>query len=496
MRRAYRSIGSVLRRATMVLSGVAVGGSAVLAQGAATHSSQVWSVTFARNESSVATTAKGEVRLWALPSGQLLCRFDGNFYGADMATDGESGYRMTMIEFDRRGRRAIQAFRVDSDTCGRVATPVVEGAVGSSTWAQAPDGRILPNGFVTAPDSPVSIRYTSPTFVVEVRGGVPLESELKPSVLDAGQVIYACTRSKKKLTYHRIVGDRRIEKLGDSDPDEFGHSSCGPLVLSADSSMLFNLGDGAVVDLQQKRILVAFPVSQPNSMGLDAARQRLTIGSNSGALTIDVRSRKLIAQVRDQSDGYTSLTGRWLAVSSMSMTRPVVTVRGTTGSDIVLDDARSRPAADARDASREAEIRAREAADRRERERVVAAREAERVFVAERNRRFLARVTAAFGTPTVFTTLRQVQYQGAYEMLPMSVAAGDVLVLLSEYDGVVGYSISDGRQQLSGEKSASDATSGFQMVHSTLTGTLTGTLLVSARGSPVYVFLVPKANVK
>ena len=495
-----RVLGQVCARGTMLLA-VALP-SYVAAQGAATHSSNIWDVTFARDEASVATVARGEVRVWVLPSGKLACRLDGDYYGAQITTDGASGYHITLVETNRNVHRPKRAFRVEPATCAQVAVPVVEGTTGSYVAAQryvvrAPDGRILPNGFATAPDSRLMIRSAATGFTIETPGGARLESSAMPTALEAGATTYVCTSTPKKITYHRITGERRVEKVGESDADRYGMSGCSTLSLSADSSILLNVGDGAAIDLDRKRVLVTYPVSAPTSIGLDAARQRLTIGSSSGTTVVDVRSGKQVGgSGRGSQHGYVSHTGEWMAIASDLISRPLVSITGRSQPNVVLDDAQSRPAADILGARREEEIRVREAAEKAEAARAAAARAEARAYAVARQQRLREIVERMIGPAELAVTLRQIQYQGAYDFIPVTVRVGDVLVLVSERDGVVGYSISDGAQILRGERTTDQSTEGFTIARSTMTGNVSGNLLVQGRGAPVYVFLVRQANVR
>ncbi len=474
----------------------------LLAQGAATHSSNVWDATFARDERSVATVARGEVRIWALPSGKLACRLDGAYYGARIATDGASGYHVTLLDNDRNVHRPQRAFRVDPATCAQAPAPVMAGLTGAYVAVQryvvrTPDGRVLQNGFATAPDSRLVIRSASSGYTVEMPGGVRLESASMPTALESGDSTYVCTSTPKNLTYHRVTNGRRVEKVGESDQDRYGMSGCGALSLSADGGVLLNVGHGAAIDLERKRVLVTRAVSAPTSIGLDAARQRLTIGSASGTTVVDVRSGKHVGGSGASGEyGYVSVTGEWAAIASSFITRPLVQIIGRTQPNVVLDDAQSRPAADVLDATRAAEIRAREVAERAEAARVASENARIRASNEALFQKHRLMIETGVGKTSVAATLRQVQYQGAYEMLPVTVSIGDMLVLVTDRDGTIGYRISDGRLLLTGERSDRDLTSGFAITRSEMTGNVSGTLEVQGRGGPVYVFVVRKADRK
>jgi len=492
-----------LCRAALTLLCAVSTGTAATAQGAATHSSNVWDVIFARNDSSVVTVAKGEVRIWALPSGQLACRLDGDYYSGRVATDGEAGYHITFVSYDRGTMRPIRAIRIDGGTCAQSAAPLVTGATGGYAPLRfivtAPDGRRLPNGFATPPDSRLTIRSVGNGYVVESPTGTRVESEGTPTALDAGTTWYACTATaKSKITYYRMAGTGRAEKIGEIDPDGYGRSACGPLSLSVDSTILLDGGEGAAIDLRRKRVLMSNPTATSTSMGIDVGAGRMAIGFNGGVVVYDLKSRKLVSRFGGSINiGYVSRTASWFAIASSLVQRPlveVVSLRGGRG--VTLDDARSRSAADILVAGREAEIRAREQAARQERERDDAERARGRAEAEARLQRFRGMVEQRVGTPSIARELRQIRYQGDYEVMSLSVRIGDVLVLVSERDGVVGYTLTDDVKVLRSVSDPSYATTGFSMPRSTMEANMSGILNVQGRGAPIYVFLVRKADVR
>lgn len=471
------------------------------AQGAATHSSNVWGVMFARDEQSVATVAKGEVRIWALPSGQLACRLDGNYYGARLIADGASGFHITFVSYDRGSMQPIRAIRIDGTTCTQTPVPVMAGTTGSYApvryVVRAPDGRFLPNEFATPPDSRLTIRTGGVGFVVETPTGTRVESELVPTALDAGTTWYACTATKSKITYHRMSGTGRAEKVGESDADRYGMSACGPLSLSADSTVLLNVGDGAAIDLRRKRVMLAYPLSQSTSVGIDVSAGRMTVGFGNGAVVLDLHSKKPVSRLGGSSTfGYVSSGATWIAVASNLVARPLVELVSPRFPAIVLDDARSRPAADILVASREAEIRAREQAAREAQARDDADRARGRAAFDARQQQLRQIVERMFGPVAMYVTLKQIQYQGAYDFVHVDLKTGDLLILASEGDGVVGYSISDGTRTLTGDRSVGDVSEGFKMVRSTITDDISGSLMVKGRGALVHAFLIRRANVR
>jgi hypothetical protein len=492
-----------VRRAALMLLCALSTGTAALAQGAATHSSNVWGVVFARNDSSVVTVARGEVRIWALPSGQLACRLDGDYYSGEVATDGESGYHITFERYDRGRKYPIRAIRIDGGTCAQTAAPLVAGVTGGYSPLRfivtAPDGRRLPNGYATSPDSRLTIRSASKGYVVETPTGTRVESEGTPTALDAGTTWYACTATTKaKITYYRMTGTGRAEKIGEIDPNRYGMSACGPLSLSVDSTILLDGGEGSAIDLRRKRVLISEPTTTSTSMGIDVGAERMAIGFNGGVAVYDLKSRKMVSRYGGSSNlGYVSPSASRFAIASTLIQRPlveVVSLRGGRG--VTLDDTRSRSAADILMAGREAETRAREAADRREREREEAERARIRAEAEARLERVRRVVAATAGTPSVSNELRRRRYQDEYDSMRLSVQIGDLLLLVSESDGVVGYTLTDDEKVLSSESDPSKATTGFKISRSTMKLNMSGILRVQGRGAPVFVFLVRKADVQ
>jgi hypothetical protein len=469
------------------------------AQGAATHSSNVWRVTFSRNDSSVATVARGEVRIWALPSGTLACRLDGAFDGARVATDGESGFHVTLLSIDGNWQRATRAFRVDPVTCRQTPAPLIDGLKGGYApikyVVRLPDGRDLPNEFATARDSRLAINSLGKGWVVETPSGVRLESENAATALEVGSVVYACTATPRKVTYHRVTAEGRVDRIGESNADSY--SGCGALSLSVDSTVLLNVGDGAAVDLRRKRVLVSHSMPQATSVGIDADQRRLAVGHATGVVVVDVGSRRLVQQLSDGlTPGTVSPTGEWMAIAGGVVSRPLVRLEGRSHPNIVLDDARSRQAADILVAREEGERRARAEAARQAQVRDDEASARGRANATARLDLLRQNVESRIGKVLMFATLRQIQYQGPYDWVRVDVKQGDVLVLASEGDGVVGYSITDGTRTERGDRRAGDVREGFMMVRSTMISDISGNLLVQGRGAPVHVFLIRKADAR
>lgn len=461
--------GTVLVLGTLGLPALVVG------QGPATHSSNVWSATLARDDSSVATVALGEVRIWSLPSGSMACRLDGNFYGAYIETSGDRGYHVTFINREQRPTRAIV---VDGHDCSQ-----------RSAEATMERGR-------HSVGTRLVVRRANDGWTVQTPTGTTVSSNSRPTTLDVGDTWYACTMTEKnKIVYFRLTGAERPEKIGETDPN--GFKSCGPLALSADSTMLLNAGAGSAIDLRRKRVLVSSGASEPTSVGIDAARRQLIVGHGSGVDFVDVKSgERTWSRGGVNMFGYTSVSATWYAIRSAGTARPLVELTSPQHRGVVLDDQRSRQGADILVAREEAEVRARNDSVRRVRE----AEAAENARIRASNEALFQQhrqlVEGRHGRIAVSARLRQVQYQGAYEFIPISVSVGDLLVLVSDRDGTIGYSISDGTQILRGERTAENATSGFAVTRSTITGNVSGNLIVQGRGAPVYVFLIRKADVK
>ena len=469
------------------------------AQRAATHSTSVWSVTFARNETSVATVARSELRLWAIPSGALACRLDGLSENARVIPDGETGFHVTLLRGDLR---PIRAFHVEPATCAQSDTPVMAGAVGFYLGLQflvsLPNGRIAPREFATSASSKVAVSRMGSTYNVTLPSGDVVPSESMATALDAGTAIYVCTASRRNITYYRATLTGPSEKIAESDADRDGNSGCGTLALARDSTLLLNSGDGAVVDLRRKRVIVSYPVTA-TSLGIDAARERLTIGYEKGVLIVDVRSRKPLSSRSDgNTKGYVSLTGNWTAIASSLTERPLVQLEARTHEVITLDDARSRPAADVMVASREAEVRERDAAARRERERQTVAQAQTDASMAARTAVITRDIAARYGLPQLYALMSQRRVAGAQESLPVDLKRGDMVVIVSDQDGVVTFNVSnDGNRSFRTARRPDMPVTGYGEAGSLVVEDIAGTLLLNGTGYALaHVFVVPRANVR
>lgn len=497
--RTCRRIRTTAHTTSLAVATV-VGSSLLQAQGAATHSTAVWDAVFARDETSIATVARGEARIWSLPSGQLACRLDGNFYAARIGTDGESGYHITLVSASTGGsnERVLRAFRIDPITCAQTPATVVAGATGGFSPVQyvvrAPDGRVLQNGFATSPDSRLVIRPEGRGYIVQTPDGARLESETVPNALEAGSTTYTCTLSDRKVTYSKVTGTR-IEKIGEVKVDSYGAGGCGALALSRDSTMMFSNG-GAVIDLRRKKVLVSMPGTQITSVGADVAAGRAAIGGSSGVRVTDLGSGKetFTAGGGGIRSGYASPTTLWFAVASDLISRPQVRLQSNRLPNVTLDDARSRPAADVMVANREREVR--ERAEAIARSRVAEAAEGARLSAA-----FDARVdslrrviTRRFGPVSVYATLRQIQYQGAYDWIFVNLRKGDIVALASDGDGIITFSVSDGLRRVSTERNTNQPTTGFMVSAAEIVADISGNLLVRGSGGLVHVFIVPKGG--
>ncbi len=470
------------------------------AQGAATHSTAVWDAVFARDEASIATVARGEARIWALPSGQLACRLDGNFYSARIATDGESGYHVTLVSASTNtsNQAVLRAFRIDPATCAQTPAMVVAGATGGYSPVQyvvrAPDGRVLQNGFATAPDSRLVIRPEGRGYTIQTPDGARLESETVPHALEAGSTTYTCTLSDRKVIYSRVNGTR-VEKIGEVKVNSYGAGGCGALALSRDSTMLLSNG-GAVIELRRKKVLVSIPGTQITSVGADGAAGRAAIGGSHGVTMADLGSGKATFTAGGGSirSGYASPTTLWFAVASDLISRPQVRLESRRFPNITLDDSRSRPAADVMVANREREVRERAEA-------IARARAAEAAEGARLSAAFDARVdslkrdvTRRYGPVAVYATLRQIQYKGAYDWISVNLKQGDIVALASEGDGIVTFSVSDGVREVRTERTSNQPTTGFMLSVAEIVADISGNLLVKGYGGLVHVFIVPKGR--
>lgn len=471
------------------------------AQRAATHSSNIWGVTFARDEASVATVARGEVRIWALPSGQLACRLDGSYYNARIATDGEAGYHITFVDYSNGDMRALRAVRINAATCAQTAVPVISGAMGRWDGARyvvrAPGGRVLHNGFATPVDSRVTVTRTGGSYTIAVAGGPSLESADLPSVVDVGSAVYTCTtrESGGEFTYHRIAGDGRPEKVGSAKPDRYGAGACGELSVSSDTTQLLD-ASGTVIDLRRKRVLANYAMSQPTSVGVDNAAGTMTVGHGSGAVVVDLKSGKPTGQTGGNSTaGYVSPRATWTAIASSLIARPLVELRSARFSGVVLDDARSRPAADILGAQREAETQARLERERREAAEREAERARQRAALDARAQVFMKQISADIGPVDHYRTLRWVDAFGRYEATDIALRRGDVLVLASEVDGTVTYRITAG-ERYAESSGGRQLTSGRAMTHTVVSEDIQGSLQVSAGRGLVFVFVVPREQVR
>jgi hypothetical protein len=472
-------------------------------QGAATHSTNVWDVAFANDELSVATTARGELRIWSLPSGQLACKIDGSYYAARVRADGIAGYHVTIVDYDMRSsaQAAQRAFRLDPTSCAQTPVAFIAGATGSYSpvlWVvRAPDGRILPNGFATAPESRLEIRSAGQGYVVSVQNGARLESVRQPSATDLGSVMYACTSTDKKREYHRAQADGRFERIGQADVSKYGMGACGALRVTPDGKFLTDAGAGAIIDLDRKRVIASYPLSQSTSVGVDVGTGRAAFGFSAGAVIVDLGSGRDAGRLGGSSTyGYVSPTIAYIAIASSLVSRPLVELRTRSGSTIALDDARSRQGADILMAGREAERVAREARDRREREAAEAERARQAAAREARHAAVRSIVERSVGTISQSATLRQIQYQGGYDWIEVSLNIGDVVVLASEDDGAVTFSINDGTKVISSDPNSGLPTSGFQIVRTTLIAAINGKVMVNGRGSVVHVFIVRRDGVR
>lgn len=464
------------------------------AQRAATHSSNIWAVTFTRNEATVATVARGEVRIWTLPSGQLACRLDGSYYSARVAADGEAGYHITFLDYVNGRTRASRAVRVDPATCAQTPVALPTGAGGASRYSYEAPGEAR---VVVAPDGE---RYT-----IAVAGQVQLESADLPSAFEAGNTVYTCTTREQRgeFTYHRIDGDRRPEKLGSVKPNRYGAGACGQLSImtdGADGAYLLDAA-GTVVDVRRKRVLASYAMSQPTSVGLDMEAKVMIAGHGDGAVTVELGSGKPTARVGGSSmHGYVSPRATWVAIASSLIARPLVELQSRRFGTIVLDDARSRPAADVLDATRAAETEARLERGRREiaalearRAAAAAERDRERAVLATSAQRFMRQIADDIGQAVDHGVLRHRGAQGGYETMEISLKQGDVLVLGSEEDGNVDYHLTDGTRVLRsiGRRAL---TSGRALTQTIVSQDIEGTLTVVAGRGPVWVFVVERKS--
>ena len=459
MRRLRASWGAAVCAAILPL--------AASAQRAATHSSNIWGVTFASDEASVATVARGEMRIWSLPSGQLACRLDGNYYSAAVAADGPSGYHVTFMEYNNGRKRALRAVRVNATTCAQTPAPV---------------------------DSRVQIERSGDGYTIAVAGRQQLESADMPTAHEQGSTLYTCTtrETRGEFTYHRIEGDRRPEKVGSAKPDRYGAGACGDLTLSPDGAYLLDAA-GTVVDLQRKRVVVSYSRSQPTSVGFDPEARVMVAGHGSGAVTVDAGSGKPTAQVGGSSmHGYVSPRATWIAIASSLIARPLVELQSRRFGRVVLDDARSRPAADILGAQREAETKARLERERREMEAIEAER-ARRLGVTQASaERFMQQIASQIGIANNYSVLRHRGSAGGYETMDIRLGVGDVLVLGSEEDGNVEYQVTDGTHLLR-SIGRRERTSGRALTQTVITEAIEGTLNVFAGKAPVWVFVVRRS---
>jgi hypothetical protein len=474
----------------------------VTAQGAASHSSNIWEVVFARNDASVATVARGEVRIWSLPSGRLACRLDGSYTGGRVVADGESGFHVTLVNADDAALSPESAFRVDPTTCMRTIVPLIPGAarryVSGQTVVRTPDDRILPRGFATPPDSRVMIRSLRDRYVAELPGGARIEGERRVTALDAGEFIYVCAQSARRdLTYHRVAQNGRIEKISDIKADRSGMAACGVLSLSVDSTALLDAGAGALIDLRRKKVLITEAMSQPTSMGADLATGRMALGHANGVIVYDLQSKREVARYGEaNSFGFVSPSATWIALASSAIARPLVTLQSPRFASVELDDMRSRPGADRVVAEREAEVRERNERNRREQDRDAAEQAQRQAEFQQRVAAMRLIVEARYGRVSTYATLRQIQYQGAYDWIVVDLKQGDVVALASERDGVVTFRVNDGTRIISTAAEPSSPTSGFQIASTTLSADIKGNLDVQGRGGLVHVFIVRRADVR
>ena len=476
-----------------------------VAQEPATHSSGVWGVTFARDEASVATVARGEVRVWMLPSGVLACRLDGPFGNARVEPDGPAGFLVVTTPRTDGRIEPTDAYRLDVATCARTPVALAPGLVGANNLftfvVTAPDGRQLPGGFSTPAGSVLAIRSTGSAFTVELPGGHRLASASRPFALEDGDTVYTCTAEGRRFLFHRTRAGGRPESLGRIDQNEYGNRGCGTLALTPDRRLLLNAAGGTVVDLGRRRVRFDGEAGLGTSMAIDDVRGQAFVAGPNGVTVLDARSGRSLNNLNSGSGsyGYVSPGGAYIALSNSVWARPLVQIRPRSGSDIALDDARSRSAADILVARNEAETQAR-ADEARRRQVAEAAADAELTRAAEALVAGLGSVIERVdGRVSVRATLRQIQYQGGYDWIAVALRRGDVVVLATQAARTATFSIKDVARNIEVSLPATTAPGlfdGYSIARTRMDTDVSGDLVVQSNGLPVHVFVVRAADVR
>ena len=454
------------------------------AQSAATHTKAIWGVAFSADERFVATASSAELRLWSLPDGALACRLDGAYWGADAVADGGSSFLVTVNDYVMTGggRKVPQrAFRVDAATCAQ--TPVALG---------------------TAPSGPVTLvpAVASPGQRVTLAGGRVVAGSFRVAAIATPTATYTCAADSRpvrnrsysayRTTYERVTSGGRPERLAQMD-----EAGCGTLALTPDGRFLTDTSGGIVIDLRRKRLTLKPDLWTATTIGIDAAGERAAVGFKGGYTVYDLGSGRQREAVRSDGTDYVSPTLRFVAFASGFLERPLVQVQPVGGQMISLDDARSRAGADATVAAREAEVQARADGIRRLREAEAAESARNRAASEARVASLRSLVENAIGPVSVSTTLRQIQYQGAYDWIVVDLKRGDTVVLATLAAQTATFTITDPGRGIE-ISLPPDPTpfrvDGYAIVRTRMDQDVSGNLFVRSDGLPVHVFVVPAAN--
>jgi hypothetical protein len=105
-------------------------------------------------------------------------------------------------------------------------------------------------------------------------------------------------------------------------------------------------------------------------------------------------------------------------------------------------------------------------------------------------------VTHRYGPPSVYALMSADHTSGALETLHVDLKIGDTVVVISDSDGFVAFSVSGGGDQFlrAGPAPGDKQRTGFGEMSASIQHNIAGTLMLGGTGGVAHVFIIPKAN--
>ncbi len=107
-------------------------------------------------------------------------------------------------------------------------------------------------------------------------------------------------------------------------------------------------------------------------------------------------------------------------------------------------------------------------------------------------------ITRRYGPPSVYALMSADRTSGALETLRVDLKIGDTVVIISDSDGFVAFSVSDGGDQFlrAGPALGDKQRTGYGESSASIRHDITGNLMLGGTGGVAHVFIIPRANLR